>query len=46
MTFQADQQRVDHEYMMWRQDVFATAQVDSGTGDNDTQVLSKRPAGR
>jgi hypothetical protein len=46
MTFQADQQKIDHEYMMWRQDVFATAQVDSGTGDNDIQVLSPRPAGR
>jgi hypothetical protein len=44
MTFQADQQKIDHEYMMWRQDVFATAQVDSGTGDNDIQVLSPRPA--
>ena len=31
---------------MWREDVLATAQVDSGTGDNDTQVLSPRPAGR
>jgi 3',5'-cyclic-AMP phosphodiesterase len=46
MTFQADRDEVDHEYMMWRQDILAEAQVDSGTGDNDTQVLSKRPAGR
>ena len=31
--------------MMWRQDVLATAQVDSGTGDNDTQVLSTAAGG-
>jgi 3',5'-cyclic AMP phosphodiesterase CpdA len=46
LTFQADQQEVEHEYMMWRKDVLATAQVDSGTGDNDIQMLSARPAGR
>jgi Icc protein len=47
LTFHAgDRQEVEQEYMMWREDVLATAQVDSGTGDNDTQVLWPRPAGR
>ena len=38
--------KVDNEYMMWRKDVFATTKVDSGTGDNDNQVLSPRIADR
>jgi hypothetical protein len=47
VTFHAgDRQEVENEYMMWRQDILATAAVDSGTGDNPTQVLSPRPAGR
>jgi 3',5'-cyclic AMP phosphodiesterase CpdA len=45
LTFN-DSESVDNQYMMWRQDVFASTQVDSGTGDNDTQVLWPRPAGR
>ncbi len=35
---------VDHAYMMWRKDVYAAEKVDSGTGDNDNQVLSPRIA--
>ncbi len=38
--------KVDYEYMMWRKDIFATTKVDSGTGDNDNQVLSPRIADR
>ncbi len=38
--------KVDNEYMMWRKDIFATTKVDSGTGDNDNQVLSPRIADR
>ena len=37
---------VDYEYKMWRKDVFATAEVDSGTGDNRNQVLTPRIADR
>jgi len=40
------QARVDNEYRMWRKDVFATAAVDSGTGDNGNQILSPRIADR
>jgi hypothetical protein len=36
--------KVEHEYMMWRKDVYAEAQVDSGTGDNDNQRLRPRIA--
>jgi calcineurin-like phosphoesterase family protein len=36
--------RVDHQYMMWRKDVYAEAEVDSGTGDNDNQRLRPRVA--
>jgi hypothetical protein len=32
--------------VMWRKDVLATSAIDSGTGDNPTQVLWPRPAGR
>lgn len=39
-------QKVDYEYMMWRKEVYAEAQVDSGTGDNDNQRLSPRVADR
>ena len=46
LTFDPNQQRVENEYIMWRKEVFATTAVDSGTGDNPIQVLSKRPAGR
>jgi hypothetical protein len=38
--------RVENEYKMWRKEVFATAPVDSGTGDNSNQVLSPRIADR
>jgi Icc protein len=38
--------RTDHEYMMWRKDIFAKDKVDSGTGDNDNQPLSPRMADR
>jgi 3',5'-cyclic-AMP phosphodiesterase len=46
VTFDSDKRRVENEYMMWRKDVLATSAVDAGTGDNPTQVLSRRPAGR
>jgi hypothetical protein len=46
ITFDARGQRVENEYMMWRKEVLATAQVDAGTGDNDTTFLSSRPEGR
>jgi predicted MPP superfamily phosphohydrolase len=46
MTFNADDQRIEHEYMMWRKEVLASTQVDSGTGDNPTTFLSPRPDGR
>jgi 3',5'-cyclic AMP phosphodiesterase CpdA len=38
--------RVDYEYVMWRKDVLAQTQVDSGTGDNINQILSPRFADR
>ena len=38
--------RVNYEYKMWRKDIFATARVDSGTGDNRNQVLTPRIADR
>ncbi len=39
-------ERVDYQYMMWRKDIFAQTQVDSGTGDNVNQILSPRLADR
>jgi 3',5'-cyclic-AMP phosphodiesterase len=36
--------KVENEYVMWRKDVFAEAQHDSGTGDNGNQVLRPRIA--
>ncbi len=33
---------VEQEYKMWREEVFASADVDSGTGDNRNQKLSPR----
>jgi 3',5'-cyclic-AMP phosphodiesterase len=38
--------RVDAQYKMWRKEVFATEQVDSGTGDNDNQIIRPRVADR
>ncbi len=38
--------KIDGEYMMWRKEVFASADVDSGTGDNRNQVLTPRIADR
>jgi len=38
--------RVDYEYKMWRKEVFAQAEEDSGTGDNRNQVLTPRIADR
>jgi hypothetical protein len=37
-------QRMDTEYKMWRKDILADSQVDSGTGDNTNQILSPRIA--
>jgi 3',5'-cyclic-AMP phosphodiesterase len=38
--------KIDQEYKMWRKQVFATADVDSGTGDNRNQILQPRIADR
>jgi len=38
--------RVDNEYMMWRKDVLADSQVDSGCADNVNQVVHPRVADR
>lgn len=38
--------RLDNQYKMWRKEVFAKAEVDSGTGDNRNQVLTPRIADR
>jgi 3',5'-cyclic AMP phosphodiesterase CpdA len=38
--------KVDQQYKMWRKQVFATADVDSGTGDNRNQILTPRIADR
>ena len=38
--------KVGYEYMMWRKDVYAQSQVDSGIGDNSNQILSPRYADR
>jgi hypothetical protein len=39
---------IGNEYVMWRKggNIFAGAAVDSGTGDNDNQILSPRVADR
>src|SRR5688572_16729150 len=37
-------QKVDYEYVMWRKDVYAEADADSGTGDNVNQILTPRIA--
>ena len=37
---------VEGEYKMWRNEVFATADHDSGTGDNRNQKLTPRIADR
>ena len=36
--------RLENEYKMWRKDIIATTQADSGAGDNGNQVLSQRIA--
>jgi 3',5'-cyclic AMP phosphodiesterase CpdA len=41
-----DNGRATQEYMMWRKQVFATNEWDSGTGDNRNQVLQPRIADR
>jgi hypothetical protein len=46
LTFNADTQKVDHQWMMWRKEVLATIKENSGTGDNPTTFLSARPDGR
>ena len=38
--------RTENEYKMWREQVFAEAAVDSGTGDNGNQKLHPRIADR
>lgn len=38
--------RADQQYKMWRKEVFARADVDSGTGDNRNQILQPRIADR
>ncbi len=38
--------QADQQYKMWRKQVFATADVDSGTGDNRNQILQPRIADR
>jgi hypothetical protein len=38
--------RADQNYMMWRKEVFASNEWDSGTGDNKNQVLRPRIADR
>jgi Icc protein len=38
--------RADHQYRMWRKDIYADTPVDSGTEDNRNQVLSPRIADR
>jgi predicted MPP superfamily phosphohydrolase len=36
--------RLENEYKMWRKDIIATTQADSGAGDNGNQVLNQRIA--
>jgi len=38
--------RLANTYKMWRKDVFAEADADSGTGDNRNQILTPRMADR
>jgi len=38
--------RLANTYKMWRKDVFAEAEADSGTGDNRNQILQPRIADR
>jgi 3',5'-cyclic-AMP phosphodiesterase len=37
---------VENQYKMWRKDIFASATVDDGTGDNGNQILTPRIADR
>lgn len=37
-------EKVEADYMMWRKDILAEAAVDSGTGDNNNQILHQRIA--
>ena len=46
LTFDPQKLEVGNQYKMWRQDIFAEATADSGTGDNPTQVTWPRPEGR
>ena len=47
LEFNADTQKVDHQWMMWRKDILADSVVaNSGTGDNPTTFLRPRPDGR
>jgi len=46
LTFDPARLRVGEEYMMWRRDVFAEGAPNSGTGDNQTQIIWPRPEGR
>jgi Icc protein len=46
LTFDSGKQEIENEYVMWRKDILATARVDSGAGDNLTQVLAPRIADR
>ena len=45
LTF-ASSARVENKYMMWRKEVLASKQVDSGSGDNGNQILHPRIADR
>ena len=45
MTFDPQAQRIDHEYMMWRKEVLATAQVDSGSATMTRHSCHPAPKG-
>ena len=45
-TFDYADGHASEQYKMWRKEVFAVAQHDSGTGDNGNQILTPRIADR
>jgi predicted MPP superfamily phosphohydrolase len=46
ISFDAETQKVDHQWMMWRKEVLAAVPAKSGTSDNPTTYLRARPDGR
>ena len=46
ISWDSETQKIDHQWMMWRKEVLAATPAFSGTSDNPTTFLSKRPDDR